>query len=91
MRRIAKDEGIDKILKQYDVDVVIGPSDGGLQSWRHVVVGSFSLSQVIGKHAEGYPLAQMTLGYVDYNGRPYRPSVVAQAGREDLLVEVMGA
>jgi amidase len=32
MRRIAKDEGIDYILKKYDVDVIIGPSDGFLQS-----------------------------------------------------------
>lgn len=32
LRRVARDEGVDRVLSTYGVDVILGPTDSGLTS-----------------------------------------------------------
>ncbi|KAK0717600.1 amidase family protein [Lasiosphaeria miniovina] len=49
-------QGIDKVLEENEVDIIMGPSDGPL----------FCISGTA-----GYPVASLPLGYLDFNGRPF--------------------
>ncbi|KAJ5132381.1 hypothetical protein N7448_006539 [Penicillium atrosanguineum] len=76
LRKVARDEGIEKVLGTYDVDVILGPTDCSLTSMAT---------------AGGFPLCSMPLGYLDYNGRPFGVSAIAGRNQEALLVKVMSA
>ncbi|KAH6627164.1 amidase signature domain-containing protein [Chaetomium sp. MPI-SDFR-AT-0129] len=76
LRHVARDQGIERVLKTYDVDVILGPTDSGLTS---MATGG------------GYPLCGMPLSYLDYNGRPFSVSAITRRGRDDLLIKVMSA
>ncbi|KAI0095556.1 putative glutamyl-tRNA amidotransferase subunit A [Nemania sp. FL0031] len=76
LRRITRDEGIDRILKEYDVDVIIGPAD------------SFITSLATGS---GYPVAGMPLTYLDFNGRPLGLAALAGRNQDAILVKMMSA
>lgn len=32
LRKVARDQGVDRVLKEYGVDVILGPTDSGLTS-----------------------------------------------------------
>ncbi|KAH6847068.1 amidase signature domain-containing protein [Chaetomium sp. MPI-CAGE-AT-0009] len=76
LRHVARDRGVERVLKTYSVDVILGPTDSGLTSIAA---------------AGGYPLCAMPLSYLDYNGRPFGVSAIAGRGRDDVLVKVMSA
>lgn len=72
----AKTNGIDKTLKDFGIDVIIGPMDGRIPT-----VAA----------AAGYPVGAMPLGYSNSNGRPFGLAVVAAAGNEGLMLQAMSA
>ncbi|KAK4147940.1 amidase signature domain-containing protein [Dichotomopilus funicola] len=76
LRHVARDQGIERVLKTYEVDVILGPTDSGLTS---MATGG------------GYSLCGMPLSYLDYNGRPFSVSAITRRGRDDLLIKVMSA
>ncbi|KAI1425000.1 putative glutamyl-tRNA amidotransferase subunit A [Xylaria sp. FL1777] len=76
LRKLTRDEGIDRILKEYDVDVIIGPAD------------SFITSLATGS---GYPVAGMPLTYLDFNGRPLGLAALAGRNQDATLVKMMSA
>lgn len=76
LRNLSRDEGVEKILKEHGVDVIIGPTDSGLTSMAS---------------ASGFPLCAMPLSYLDYNGRPFGVSAIAGRNQEALLIKVMSA
>ena len=77
LRRKAKTEGFDKLFSKHGVDVVAGSLDS-----RIVTIAA----------AAGYPAGVVPLGYADYlNGRPFGMVIVAAAGREDKIIELMSA
>ncbi|KAJ5098877.1 hypothetical protein N7532_005878 [Penicillium argentinense] len=76
LREVARDRGIEKVLQEHGVDVIIGPTDSNLRSLAA---------------AGGYPVCGMPLGYLDYNNRPFGMSAVAGRGQDALLVKVMSA
>lgn len=39
----------------------------------------------------GYPIAQAPLSYLEFNGRPVGVSLLAKAGRDDVLVQALSA
>lgn len=41
--------------------------------------------------AAGYPIASVPLGLSTYNGRPFGLELLARAGAEDKLFEIMSA
>ncbi|KAI1773051.1 putative glutamyl-tRNA amidotransferase subunit A [Hypoxylon cercidicola] len=76
LRRTSRDNGIDYILKEFEVDVIIGPAD------------SFMTSLAA---ASGYPVAGMPLSYLDFNGRPLGVAALAGKNRDATLVKLMSA
>ncbi|KAM7183330.1 putative glutamyl-tRNA amidotransferase subunit A [Naviculisporaceae sp. PSN 640] len=76
MRHVARDLGIDKILTENEVDVIIGPAE------------SFMMSLAAGA---GYPVACMPLSYLDYNGRPFGLAAIAKGGEDATLVKLLSA
>ncbi|KAL2064596.1 hypothetical protein VTL71DRAFT_3733 [Oculimacula yallundae] len=75
-RRVSRDLGIDKTLRDYEVDVIIAPAD----SCFNLLVS-----------AAGYPSATMPLSYLAYNGRPIGLAVFSTADQERLLLQVLSA
>lgn len=93
LRHIALHETLEKTLKDNDVNVILGPSDGPLSS----------IAASAGKHHRlhlymiwlimvlGAPIATMPLGCLNLNGRPFGLSVMALPHQEDVLFKVMSA
>lgn len=76
LRKSNKDLGVDKILEEQGLDVIIGTPTG-----RFATVSAVS----------GYPMGCVPLGYARFNGRPFGLSILAPAHREDLIIRVMSA
>jgi amidase len=76
IRKAAKTNGIDKILAEYDLDVIIGHMEG-----RMPTIAS----------AAGSPAGTMPLGYSKMNGRPFGACIISAAGNEDKILRVMSA
>ena len=74
--RTAARAGIDKVLAENSIDVILGPSDGMFASMTS---------------AAGYSVASMPLGFADFNGRAYGVQVLAKAGEEDKILRIMSA
>ncbi|KAL6824616.1 amidase signature enzyme [Trichoderma sp. SZMC 28015] len=76
-RKIAKDDGFDRIFEETAAEVLIGPLDG-----RIVTIAA----------AAGYPAGVAPLGYADnYNGRAYGVVIVAKARDEGKILQAMSA
>lgn len=67
---------ITKSLADYTVDVILGPADARMAS-----VAA----------AAGYPVGVVPLGFADFNGRAFGMNIIARAGEEDKILEVMSA
>ncbi|KAI0100918.1 amidase family protein [Nemania sp. FL0031] len=77
-RRKSRQEGIDKVMKEHDVNIIVAPSDSPL-----FLMASLS----------AYPIAAVPFGNVDFEGnnRPYGLFAIATAHQDALLVEFMSA
>ncbi|KAI0110866.1 hypothetical protein GGR51DRAFT_81205 [Nemania sp. FL0031] len=67
---------VHRMLDNYDVDVILGPCDSRFDS-----VAT----------AAGYPLGNLPLGYADFNGRGFSLHMIAPAGEEAKMFQVMSA
>ncbi|KAI0875937.1 amidase signature domain-containing protein [Hypoxylon argillaceum] len=74
--RAAARGAINRVLNSHDIDVILAPSDSRMSS-----VAA----------AAGYPLGNLPLGYADFNGRGFSLHVIAQAGDEAKIFQVMSA
>ncbi|KAG8161020.1 hypothetical protein KVR01_009284 [Diaporthe batatas] len=75
-RQVTRNEGIDKIMKEYDIDAIIGPAESAMPTIAC---------------ASGYPIAAMPLGYLKFNGRPFGMAAIAAGHQEATLVKVQSA
>ncbi|PVH86312.1 amidase signature enzyme [Cadophora sp. DSE1049] len=75
-RQWAATEGVDKVILEHEVDVIVGPCD------------SFFAGVGVGAQ---YPLASIPFGYVESSGRPYGWHVIASAHEEGKIVSFMSA
>ena len=96
-RHVGRTIGVDKILKDHDIDVIIGPAESSMCDIA-AASGSFTPehSQVLCTNYLliwnlGYPIAGLPLGYLDYNGRPFAMAAIASAHQEALLIKVQSA
>lgn len=64
------------LMKEYDVDVLLGPCDSRFNS-----VGA----------AAGFPVGNLPLGFADFNGRPFSLHAIAPANEEAKIFQVMSA
>ncbi|KAJ9165614.1 Amidase family protein [Coniochaeta hoffmannii] len=76
LRRLGRDEGIDQVFRDYDINILVGP-----------VESQISLFAA----AAGYPIASLPLGYLHYNGRPHGLAAIASANHEADLIQLMSA
>jgi len=67
---------VSNLMKEYDVDVIVGPCD--------------SLTGSVGS-ASGFPTANLPLGFAGFNGRAFSLHMIAQPAQEQLLLQVMAA
>ncbi|KAI1122078.1 putative glutamyl-tRNA amidotransferase subunit A [Nemania abortiva] len=75
-RKISRDQGIDKILQEHNVDVILGPADSFITSFAA---------------ASGYPIACMPLSYLKFNGRPLALAALAGRNQDATLIKMMRA
>ena len=91
-RQWAAIEGVDKVIKEHNVDVIVGPCDSffaGVGVAARAYLRSASPS-VANKFTE-YPLASIPLSYVESSGRPYGLHVIVKAHEEGKIVSFMSA
>lgn len=69
-------QNILKLLSDYDIDAILGPSDGRIAS----VAAS-----------AGYPVGSLPLGFAGFNGRPFGMNIISAAGQEAKMLQVMSA
>lgn len=96
MREASRIHGIDGILKDHNVDVIIGPGSGTLYSVAAAAGEELSIPYRIGMgrnadHDTGYPIATLPLSYLEENGCPFGLVALASAYQEDILVTVQSA
>ncbi|KAL0943053.1 glutamyl-tRNA amidotransferase subunit [Colletotrichum truncatum] len=76
IRRLAGGDGLGKIMRDAEVDIILSASDS-------LIVGFAG--------AAGWPIATVPLGNLQTNGQPFGFFAVAAKGREDLLFKFMRA
>jgi hypothetical protein len=94
-RRWAATEGVDKVVEEHGVDVIMAPCDSFFAG---VGVGARKSSELFlfshvksYKEVTGYLLASIAFSYVESSGRSYGLYVVARANEEDKMVSFMSA
>ena len=94
-RDVGRTRGIDRIMKEYDIDVIIGPAESsmtdiasasGEQESLIFLQRVFELT-----YATGYPIASLPLGHLEFNGRPFAMAALASGHQEATLVKVQSA
>ena len=84
---------LERVLNEYDIDIVVGPGDSWLQQYAAALGKSFYSRSC--QHRSDRPLAcpvcAMPLSYLDYNGRPIGLLAIARPHREDILINFMSA
>lgn len=74
--RSSASRAIDKTLLDNEIDVILGPADARMASLAAVA---------------GYPVASVPLGFADFNGRAFGMNMIARAGQEAKMLQVMSA
>uniref|UniRef100_A0A8H7K0Y6 Amidase domain-containing protein n=1 Tax=Bionectria ochroleuca TaxID=29856 RepID=A0A8H7K0Y6_BIOOC len=91
VRDLGRTRGIDKILNEHNIDVIIGPADSQFTKIAAAAgepsQGSISQSSVNREHR----LPSGLLARLDYNGRGFGMLAIAGANQEAKLFEAMGA
>ncbi|KAF5548339.1 glu asp-tRNA amidotransferase subunit A [Fusarium phyllophilum] len=75
LQKVARD-GLDRIFKEYGVDVIVGSSDTAITAYAS---------------GSGYPVGNVPLGYLDFNGRPFGLAVLAAKNQEAKILKFMNA
>lgn len=76
MKELAGREGIDKVLDEYQLDVIVGPMDSPMSTLAACA---------------RYPSATMPLGYLSPSGCPFGLCLIAKANEEEKLLRIMSA
>ncbi|KAF5599974.1 glu asp-tRNA amidotransferase subunit A [Fusarium pseudoanthophilum] len=76
LRKVARDDGLDRIFEEYGVDVIVGSSDTAIMAYAS---------------GSGYPIGNVPLGYLDFNGRPFGLAVLAAKNQEAKIIKFMNA
>lgn len=76
LSRLAGPDGMDKIMREKKIEIVLAPSDSTLVSYAACA---------------GWPIATVPIGNLEKNGEPYGMFALARHGREDILLRFMAA
>jgi len=85
MLRVSRDEGIDRVMEEYDLDVIIAPTGG--PAWKTDLINgdNFSLGSSSPSARAGYPIITVPMGNID--GLPVGLSFFGRAWSEPVLLE----
>lgn len=85
MLRVSREEGIDRVMEEYDLDVIIAPTGG--PAWKTDLVNgdNFSLGSSSPSARAGYPIITVPMGSID--GLPVGLSFFGKAWSEPVLLE----
>jgi amidase len=86
MNRLVREEGIDRVMKEHNLDAFIAPT--GSPAWKTDLVNgdSYTVSSSSPAAVSGYPNITVPMGYVD--GLPVGISFFGRAWSEPLLIEI---
>lgn len=86
MNRLVRDEGIDKVMKEYDLDAFMAPT--GSPAWKTDLINgdAYGLSSSSPAAIAGYPNITVPMGFVD--GLPVGISFFGKAWSEPVLLEI---
>jgi len=86
MLRVTRDEGIDRVMDEHDLDAIIGPTGG--PAWKTDLTNgdNFAVSSSSPAARAGYPNITVPMGYID--GLPVGISFFGRAWSEPLLIEI---
>jgi amidase len=85
MLRVSREEGIDRVMDEYDLDVIIAPTGG--PAWKTDLVNgdNFSLGSSSPSARAAYPIISVPMGNID--GLPVGLSFFGRAWSEPVLLE----
>ena len=86
MLKYARDEGIDRVMDEHNLDAIVAPTGG--PAWKTDLVNgdNFSLSSSSPAARAGYPNITLPMGYID--GLPVGVSFFGRAWSESTLIEI---
>jgi len=86
MNRLVREEGIDKVMKEHNLDAFIAPT--GSPAWKTDLVNgdAYTVSSSSPAAVSGYPNITVPMGYVD--GLPVGISFFGRAWSEPVLIEL---
>src|SRR5690606_21751948 len=86
MHRLVREEGIDRVMKEHNLDGFIAPT--GSPAWKTDLVNgdSYTVSSSSPAAIAGYPNITVPMGFVD--GLPVGISFFGRAWSEPLLIEI---
>jgi amidase len=85
-KRLARQDGIDKVMKEHNLDAVIAPTNGPAWTIDHVNGDHFSGSSSSYAAVAGYPNITVPMGYV--RGLPVGISFFGRAWSEPILLKI---
>lgn len=86
MHRLTREEGIDKVMDDHDLDAIIAPTGSPAWLTDHTNGDAFILSSSSAAAISGYPNITVPMGYVD--GLPVGMSIFGRAWSEPTLIEI---
>lgn len=86
MLRITREEGIDRVMDEHDLDAIIGPTGG--PAWKTDLTNgdNFAVSSSSPAARAGYPNITVPMGFID--GLPVGISFFGRAWSEPVLLEI---
>ncbi|MDZ7808566.1 MAG: amidase [Gracilimonas sp.] len=86
MLRITREEGIDRVMDEHELDAIIGPTGG--PAWKTDLTNgdNFAVSSSSPAARSGYPNITVPMGYID--GLPVGISFFGRAWSEPVLLEI---
>ncbi|SMO42665.1 amidase [Gracilimonas mengyeensis] len=86
MMKFTREEGIDKVMEEHDLDAIVGPTGG--PAWKTDLTNgdNFAVSSSSPAARAGYPNITVPMGYID--GLPVGISFFGRAWSEPVLIEI---
>jgi amidase len=86
MLKGSRDNGLDKVMDEHDLDAIIAPT--GTPAWKtdHTNGDSFQFGSSSPAAESGYPNITVPMGYID--GLPVGVSIFGRAWSENVLIEI---